>query len=147
MCESPYPGSRSLDADDVEKRLRKYLELSIQNELKPTVAGFALSLGLHRQRIHEIVHGRMGEHGINCSEEVREVVRYYYNLMETYFESTFVEGKIQPVVGIFMAKNHYGYKDQTENVIVPGTPLQDLQDPRAVAKKYLLDMGDYSEEG
>lgn len=74
---------------------------------------------------------------------MREIIRYYYNLLEVYFESTFVEGKIQPVVGIFLAKNHYGYKDQVENVIVPATPLDNLRDPDTVAKKYLLDVGDY----
>ena len=45
------------------------------------------------------------------------------------FESEMVtEGKINPVVYIFRAKNYFGMKDQQDVVLKPETPLGDTVD-------------------
>jgi hypothetical protein len=35
------------------------------------------------------------------------------------WENNFQSGKLNPVAGIFLAKNNYGYKDQNEYVLTP----------------------------
>ena len=45
------------------------------------------------------------------------------------------EGKIQPVVYMFRAKNYYGMKDQQDVVLTPNTN-SDYQDPATIAAKY-----------
>lgn len=47
------------------------------------------------------------------------------------------DGKINPVAAIFLLKNNHAYKDQTDVVVTPNNPMQDM-DPEQ-AKRRLLD--------
>ena len=47
-------------------------------------------------------------------------------------------GAVNPVSGIFLGKNHYGYKDQSETVVVtPQNLLGSTESPAALEQKYL----------
>ena len=49
-----------------------------------------------------------------------------------------LNGKINPVTGIFMLKNHFGYRDQSEVVLTPNAnPLGNEPDTEALKQKYL----------
>ena len=50
--------------------------------------------------------------------------------------SMMTEGKINPVVGIFLLKNSHGYKDQQDVVITPNNPLES-EDPDQARKRYI----------
>ena len=39
--------------------------------------------------------------------------------MENLWENYMQNGKINPVAGIFLGKNNYGYQDKTEYVVTP----------------------------
>ena len=45
------------------------------------------------------------------------------------------EGKINPVVYIFRAKNYFGMKDQQDIVVKPDNPLGETQNPEELAKR------------
>ena len=45
--------------------------------------------------------------------------------MGSYWEQIMQNGKINPASGIFLGKNNFGYKDQTEHVLTPNTRLSD----------------------
>ena len=45
------------------------------------------------------------------------------------------EGKIQPVVYMFRAKNFYGMQDKQEVVVTPNNPLGDSPDQATIAQK------------
>ena len=47
-----------------------------------------------------------------------------------------ITGKINPVTSIFMLKNNFGYKDQTESVIIKKDPYEG-GDPEEIARRYL----------
>ena len=52
------------------------------------------------------------------------------------FESEMVtEGKINPVVYIFRAKNYFGMKDQQEVVLTPNQPLGDSPDQKQLEER------------
>ena len=46
-------------------------------------------------------------------------------------------GKINPVSGIFLMKNNFGYKDQSEVVLTPNNPLGEATDRSTLEQKYL----------
>ena len=49
-----------------------------------------------------------------------------------------LSGKINPVTGIFLLKNNFGYADKSEIVLTPNnTPLGDQPDMEALKRKYL----------
>ena len=45
------------------------------------------------------------------------------------------EGKINPVVYIFRAKNYFGMKDQQEVVLTPNQPLGDAPDQKQLEER------------
>ena len=57
------------------------------------------------------------------------------NLMENYMQN----GKINPVSGIFLMKNNFGYQDKTEYVLTPNTHSDSDYDADDIKKRYLTD--------
>ena len=55
------------------------------------------------------------------------------NLWETYMNS----GKVNPVAGIFLGKNNYGYQDKTEYVLTPNQQSDNDYDADAIRKRYI----------
>jgi hypothetical protein len=55
--------------------------------------------------------------------------------MESYANG----GKINPVMAIFMMKNHFGYQDKTEYVLTPNQKQESDYDADEISKRYLTD--------
>ena len=55
--------------------------------------------------------------------------------MEAYANA----GKINPVMAIFMMKNHFGYQDKTEYVLTPNQKQESDYDAEDIKKRYLSD--------
>ena len=45
-------------------------------------------------------------------------------------------GQVNPVSGIFLGKNHFGYRDQQEHILTPNNPLGNDVDSESIARKY-----------
>jgi hypothetical protein len=56
--------------------------------------------------------------------------------MEELWETYMQNGKINPVSGIFLAKNNYGYSDKQEYVVTPNTPQLSDADTATIEAKY-----------
>jgi hypothetical protein len=59
--------------------------------------------------------------------------------MENYANA----GKINPVMAIFMMKNHFGYQDKTEYVLTPNQKQDGDYDAEDIRKRYLTEASDY----
>ena len=46
-------------------------------------------------------------------------------------------GKVNPVAGIFLGKNNYGYQDKTEYVLTPNTQSDNDYDADAIRERYI----------
>jgi hypothetical protein len=57
--------------------------------------------------------------------------------MESYANA----GRINPVMAIFMMKNHFGYQDKTEYVLTPNQQQASDYDADDIRKRYLNDGG------
>lgn len=118
------------DPEEVAKRLGEYFELYGKYDFKPTVAGMALCLnGMSRNTLHAIVHNiPVGGNGYKSAlpTVVADVIKNAYFLLENMWETYMNSGKINPVSGIFLGKNNYGYKDKTEHVVTPEKNTEDF---------------------
>ena len=111
------------DPEQVQDRLNKYFQLHADNDMKPTVAGMGMALGLDRRRLWEI---KTGNYGTQKSLEelptlTKDSIKKAYKLMENMWENYMQNGKINPVSGIFLGKNNFGYQDKQEMVLTPNT--------------------------
>ena len=131
------------DAQAVTNRLGEYFALYEQADLKPTVAGMAIALnGMSRQTLTAIAHDRVtGSTGYKSAlpPEVTAIIKKAYKMMENMWETYMNSGKINPVSGIFLGKNNYGYQDKTEYVLTPNTQNDSDYDAEDIRQRYLID--------
>lgn len=127
-----------IDSDDeVIERLDAYFNLCIQNDIKPTVTGMANALKISRFTLYDWKNGDSRGKRDNRTE----IIGYYYGLLEELYEDYMMNGKVNPVSGIFMGKNHFGYQDKQEVVLKAKQQFEDVVNPDEVRKKYLESAG------
>ena len=60
-------------------------------------------------------------------------------MMENMWENYMQNGKINPVSGIFLGKNNFGYQDKTEYVVTPNTNPDSDYSTEDIRKRYAID--------
>jgi hypothetical protein len=132
------------NAEQVQGRLQEYFQMCFDNDMKPAVSGMALALGngITRQTLWAIKAGQpVGGNGYMTTlpTEVADCIKKAYSYMEILWENYMQNGKINPVSGIFLGKNNYGYQDKTEYVVTPNVNNDSDFDADAIKKRYLTD--------
>ena len=128
------------DPDQVAERINEYFTMMFNDDMKPTVPGFAMALGMSRQQVWSIVNDSPvnGQGAMpNLPPRASDFIKKGYAIMGSLWEDYMQNGKINPVSGIFLGKNHWGYKDQQETVVVTPNLLGDGADQRQLEQKYL----------
>lgn len=125
------------DPDAVRQRINDYFKLYASFDMKPTVAGLGMALGLDRRRLWEIKTGNHTTSTPKLPLEVEDSIKKAYKLMENLWETYMNSGKINPVSGIFLGKNNFGYQDKTEYVLTPNQKNDSDYDAEDIRKRYL----------
>lgn len=128
--------------DEVEARLNDYFAVYGKYDTKPTVAGMAVALNGHsRQWLWSVVTGNpytgRGDKVENLPPEVTNSIKKAYNLLEMLWENYMQNGKVNPVAGIFLGKNNYGYQDKTEYVLTPNQQNDSDYDADEIRDRYI----------
>lgn len=118
------------DPKQVEDRLDWYFNHCAENEMKPTVTGFCNSLGISRNTLMTWKNGSFRENTHQA------VILKAYSVLESLWEDYMQNGKINPVSGIFLGKNNFGYADRQEMVVTPNTGTIETVDVAAIEAKY-----------
>ena len=129
------------DPEQVAERLAEYFRIHMEADLKPTVAGMAMALGIDRRRLWEIRAGApMGGHTpLTLPTLTVDSIKKAYDFMENMWECYMLNGKINPVSGIFLGKNNFGYQDKTEYVVTPNTHNDSDYSAEDIRARYLSD--------
>lgn len=132
------------DPEAVQQRLNDYFGYMASQDAKPTVAGMAMALGMDRRRLWEI---KTGNYHTNkwledLPNEVKDSIKKAYSLMEYLWENYMVNGKINPVTGIFLGKNNFGYQDKQEMVLTPNTQNESDFNEDDLRKRYMIEDGE-----
>ena len=130
------------DPEAVRVRLGEYFKIYGEADLKPTVAGMAMALGVDRRRLWAIANDQpTGGNGykLNLPPETTDFIKKAYDILETSMENYANAGKINPVMAIFMMKNHFGYQDKTEYVLTPNQKQESDYNADEISKRYLTD--------
>ena len=126
---------------EVQERLNEYFALYAQYDMKPTVAGMAIALnGMHRTTLRAIATGQpTGGAGYKTAlpPEVASTIKKAYFLLENLWETYMNSGKVNPVAGIFLGKNNYGYQDKTEYVLTPNQQNDNDYSPDEIRQRYI----------
>lgn len=118
------------DPVQVKQRIDDYFTLCVQHDIKPSVKGFLNSLRVAKSTLWEWKTGgfRAGTH--------QQIICEAYDVLEALWEDYMMNGKINPVSGIFLGKNNFGYKDQQEYVLTPNQRQFSADDVKLIESKY-----------
>lgn len=116
-------------AEEIMDRTDEYFSICQQNDMKPSVAGYALALGVDRKTLWRIITGETVK-----PEAVRHSLKRAYLILNAQMEDYMQNGKINPVSGIFLMKNSFQYQDRQE--IQVSANAADSESPEQLAGKY-----------
>lgn len=128
------------DYDAVEKRLEEYFLIYAEQGLKPTVSGMASALGHSRQWLYGVVNNAVvaGNGFIpKLKPDITNLIRKCYQALEEQWENYMLNGKINPVSGIFFGTNHYKYQNRAEHVISPQKEDENYN-AESIKERYLI---------
>lgn len=128
------------DEKQVEERITWFFCHCIDDDMKPTVTGLCNALGISRKTLWDWEAGRVR------SATHTDLIKRAKDFLAELWEDYMLNGKINPVSGIFLGKNHFGYQDKSEVVITPNNALGAEPDPEEVRKRYLEEYADSDSE-
>jgi len=117
------PAIDTNDPQQLQERIVWYFNRCISNDMKPGIVGLANALGVSRQTLW---NWKTGERGKTMNPACVDLIKKAYNFIEEMLESYMLNGKVSPPNGIFLLKNHFNYRDQTDVVVTPNNPLDNL---------------------
>ena len=129
------------DPVQVKDRLNEFFRIHAEADMKPTVSGMGMALGLDRRRLWEIKTGNYGTQKAlaDLPTLTKDSIKRAYEYMEILWENYMQNGKINPVSGIFLGKNNFGYQDKTEYVVTPNVHNDSDYSADDIRKRYLSD--------
>ena len=129
------------DPVQVNDRLNEFFTIHAEADMKPTVSGMGMALGLDRRRLWEIKTGNYGTQKAlaDLPTSTKDSIKRAYEYMEILWENYMQNGKINPVSGIFLGKNNFGYQDKTEYVVTPNVNNDSDYNADDIRKRYLTD--------
>ena len=118
--------------EEVTQRIKDYFTICAEDDMKPSVAGLALAMDIDRRRLWEIREGKQGK-----NSEVSDTLKKAMKILDLQMVDYMQNGKINPVSGIFLMKNNFGYADKQEVVLTPNNPLGDTKDTKELEERYI----------
>lgn len=118
------------DPVQVEERINWFFNHCLEDDIKPTVGGLCNALGISRDTLNKWKRekARPGTH--------TDIIKKAYEMMDEMWEHYMMNGKINPVTGIYLGKVLYGHIEEQHVVITPNNPLGDYQDQATIEAKY-----------
>lgn len=119
------------DPEQVEERIDWYFRHCADSDMKPTVTGLCNAIGVHKDTIRTWYNGEFRE------DTHQAIIMKAYRFLEELWEDYMLNGKVNPVSGIFLGKNQWtGYQDKSEVVLTPNQQKVTPEDIRTIESKY-----------
>lgn len=108
-----YTQKRVQNDEEIIERLNWYFfDYCFHYQMKPTIDGCAMALGIHRDTFNSWEHGESGSFKSDMAKKAKYLVK-------TFMEAATMEGKLNPIVWMFYGKNYFGMVDKQEMVLTP----------------------------
>lgn len=131
-----FMGLESVDLhnpDMVRERVSMYFQACVEDDMKPTLMGCCVALGIGRKYFYVL---REGTQSTKIPKETIEILKKTSDMLNAQMEMYMQNGKINPVSGIFLMKNNYGYTDEQKLVVEPTQNLGDRVEQNVLDEKY-----------
>ena len=126
------------DDDELAQRFVDYFNHCADSGERPTVEQLCQCTGWTISTVYGWETGRSK----GFSSDTAKLVKKAKEFLAVFDAKMVSEGKLNPVVYIFRAKNYYGMKDQQDLTIAPANPLGGDPDQKRLASDYLTQLPD-----
>ena len=118
------------DAPALAMRIQQYFDICAEENRKPSMSGLALALGISRSTLNDMIErDTRGKYIAAILQKARQII-------ETTLIGNLQDGKVNPVVGIFLSTNEHGYTNYPKQPLIDARPaLGELADPEELAKR------------
>ena len=103
------------DFQAISDRTKLFFDLCIEYNVSPTLAGYSMAFKINRVTLYNWLNGKTET---IKNKECLNLLKNAYDFINNSYEQLLTEGKIIPVSAFFLLQNNYGYKQQTDHVIV-----------------------------
>ena len=114
MKLSALPAIDVNNPDQMQQRINDYFRICSEDDIKPSVSSLGLAFGISRITLFNWITGKTNT--LSNTTAINTLKRAYDSI-NSYYEHMLNNGKINPVSGIFLLKNNYGYQDTTQHII------------------------------
>lgn len=106
------------DPEQLMQRFEDYCDLCERHDSKILVSGMCQSFGMTRNDVMDWAKGKRTRLDKMLSTESAAVLKNILQSLEVSWESAMQNnGYRNPVTGIFLGKNNFGYRDESQTVI------------------------------
>ena len=127
------------DPNQVRDRIVDYLSICAEEDIKPSVPGLALAFDLSRTQLNRLLYGDLRSQCRN--KDCISLIQKAYNMLDLQMNNYMTDGKVNPVAGIFLMKNHFNYADKQEVSVSNDLQLGTETTAKQLEDKYLQSMG------
>ena len=132
-CLKWYKMPKVKTEQELEDRIAQFFVTCFETGEIPTVEKMCLAIGYDRQTVWRWENG---ERSSELGSHAGDITKKGKDFLATFESEMVTEGKINPVVYIFRAKNFFGMKDVQDYILTPNNPLGSDSDPATMAQKY-----------
>ncbi len=125
-----YKLDKAVTDEEIAERLDYYFTTCFTTGEHPTNESMCLALGYDRSTIWKWENGSEGSTTMR-----RNLIKKAKELLAAFDAGMVNDGKINPIVYIFRAKNYFGLQDKQEYVLTPNNPLGDLSNLGEIQKR------------
>lgn len=118
--------------EELCERLNWFFSQCAETQQIPNIEKMANALGYHRNTLLDWESGNRG----GFSPATKDIIHQAKQILASIDAELAQEGKSQPVVYMFRAKNFYGMRDQQEVVVTPNTAGIEQADVATIEAKY-----------
>lgn len=129
------------DPEELKGRIDWYFQECIKRDLRPGVEGLCNALHVNRSTLM-----RWGNGEVRVGSENKQIVMDARQLLADMWEQYMLNGEINPVTGIFLGSNQFGYDRNATVTVQTPSQLVSAEDPARLAEKYRADVIDVSAE-
>ena len=120
------PEIDSNNPDMLNERIEYYFKYCLDKAIRPTLTGLAAALGVRRETLWKWEH-KGGARGKTISR--------VKGVFEALAEEWLTAGKVNPAAGIFVLKNHFGWRDNLEITTGRNDTVEPLPSIEDITKK------------
>lgn len=118
MTYMQWPSIDLADPEQVKQRGLDYFALCEQYGTKPLISAFCIVMGTTRGELLRWSKGQRSSLADKLSADSEQIFKNFVSNLEVFWEYAMQnDGYRNPVSGIFLGKNNFGYRDQSETIV------------------------------